>query len=303
VVAKEARLFARQVRLENLNWVAQRFIVFSVDYRMACRAGDYPQFPALADLCGWRWNTPDPAGQKQVAVHDIEDVIRWVKDPDGWRTPEAGERPSNYARWDGKNIFVLGASAGGNVVAQAAANSATESAIRPTAAAFLSGFPETGQTDTGAWSCDSGSSDPEGCWEHLNNYLGCLVDGVPPEYPVESCKGENGRYEQASPLKGAWNFSDTPPMFVANAGYPLGTNEELSPLQLALDFTNRLKTLNYDEDTNPPSLKFCQVASSGHATGYLDKWSPPSPHTRRCEGDSGEVIESLVAFFVANLVP
>ncbi len=172
---------------------------------------------------------------------------------------------------------------------------ASDPAVRPTAAGILSGFPETGQTSTGAWSCDSGSSKPPECWEHINNYLDCLVNGRPPEQVVQSCKGPNGRYETASPLRGAWSYPATPPMFIANAGLGAG-NADLSPLQLALDFHSTLQNApGYTDGTN---LKLCQVASGGHATGYLDK------EIRSCQGDTGvEVIESIVAFFVANFVP
>jgi acetyl esterase/lipase len=305
-VAKEAKLFTGDTPLQRTGeLIRQQFIVLSADHRMACEHGSYPEIPlsVLPELCGWRWDTPDPEvnNQTQVAVHDIEDVIRWVRNTDGGWQDQAG---SDYNRWNG-DIFVLGASAGGNLVAQTAANSAGDSGIKPTAAAFLSGFPETGKSDNpdGDWSCSSGSSNQDDCWIHLNNYLNCgVVDGVGPPEAVTACKGTNGRYEEASPLNGGWNATLTPPMFIANAGYPLvgGTNKDLSPLQLAIDFRDKLDgDGGYTLGTN---LELCEVESGGHATGYLDKWSP---NQRFCvgfypSGDEVEVIESLVDFFDAQ---
>ncbi len=294
-VAKEAKLFSGDSPLQRTGArIRQKFIVLSIEYRLACKYGSYSEIPdsALPWLCGWRWDTPDPnaGNQTQVAVHDVEDVIRWVRDTTGGWEDQAG---SDYGNWNG-DVFVLGASAGGNVVASAAANAAADAVIKPTAAAILSGFPETGKTDNADqdWSCSSGSSNQQECWEHINNYLNCLVDGKPPTQAVQSCKGTNGRYEEASPLNGPWFYDDTPAMFIANAGYGGGNNYDLSPKQLAEDFHTRLDTVGeYEPGTN---LELCEVASGGHATGYLDKWSP---NQRSCDGETVEVIETLVDFF------
>jgi hypothetical protein len=235
-------------------------------------------------------------------VHDIEDVIRWMKDPTGgWRDETDLEdwepAESNFEHWDGENIYVVGASAGGNLAAAAAANAYSDDEIKPAAVAILSGFPETGQTSTGAWSCDAGSSDAEDCWESLNNYLGCLnAEGKPPRHLLAACQ-TNGKYNNAAPINQTWDADLTPPMFIANAGY--GDNTDLSPLQLALDFHSTLDAAEgYESGAN---LRLCQVESSGHATGYLDKWEP---NRRSCEGTDEqlelEVIESIVNFFQAN---
>lgn len=300
VVSREAKLFAGRLLLQDEDVVEEKFIVFSIDHRLACDMGSYLDAPdsPLPYLCGWRWDTEDDneGDQAQAGVRDLGDVIRWIKDTTGGWEDQPG---SLYEYWDEENIMVVGASSGGNLVASFAGRAAADPDIRPTAVALLSGFPETGQASTQDWSCDAGSSMAETCWQNLNNYLNCgVVNGQAPDEAVEACQEEDAggeiRYEDASPINEDWDYPNTPAMFIASGGYGSG-NYDLSPLQLSLDFHQTLDTQgNYEDETN---LKLCQVASGGHATSYLDK------EIRNCEGDDedDEVIESLVAFFVEQM--
>jgi hypothetical protein len=233
---------------------------------------------------------PNKGNIAQAAVHDLEDVFRWIKDPGshGW----AAVGPSHYARWDGENIMMLGASAGGNLVASMAAAASSSSDFRPQASALLSGFPETDVTSDSTYPCDSGSTHPTTCWTHVNNYLDCLDGGIAPDGPVTTCEGTDGAYQTASPTHGyAGGPTQHGAMFIANAGGD--GNADLSPLVLAQDFDAALQGDLYNEGT---TVKLCIVDITGHATGYLD-------NTNYCDDESAsiEVIESIDAFYAANL--
>lgn len=289
VVSSVARIFAG---LDQTHPVDQEFIVFSIDYRLACLIGTYSDAMAspMPYLCGWGWDTEDEQEQTRAAVRDVEAAIAWVRDgQDGWD----GDFREH---WNGQ-VVALGTSAGGNLVASAGAESTEEADFRPDAAAILSGFPENDQTNDaqGHWSCDSGSTNATNCWLHINNYLHCWdpEDGLQGEV-YEPCKGQqgDGTYDLSSPKNGYENPNDNPPMFIANAGGPFGEDEntDLSPLQEAVDFDNWLvEEAGYQAGDH----FLCVVDETRHATGFLVGYS--------CDAgvpQGEEVYESIVAFFV-----
>lgn len=79
------------------------FAAFVIDYRLTCNPNNPPPGVTSADLCGYRWERPEP----HAAAKDVHDAIAWVRANAGTYNVDAG------------HVGVLGGSAGGNLAAMA----------------------------------------------------------------------------------------------------------------------------------------------------------------------------------------
>jgi acetyl esterase/lipase len=79
------------------------FAAFVIDYRLTCAKNNVPVGVTSPDLCGYRWQRPEP----HAAVKDVHDAIAWVRANAGTYNVNADA------------VGVLGGSAGGNLAAMA----------------------------------------------------------------------------------------------------------------------------------------------------------------------------------------
>jgi acetyl esterase/lipase len=119
------------------------FAAFVIDYRLTCNPLIVPDGVTSPDLCGYRWERPEP----HAAVKDVHDAVAWVRANADTYGVDAG------------SVGVLGGSAGGNLAAMAGV----------TDGATLYG---EGKADAvAAWSPDLLATDPS--TPNSIRYIGC----------------------------------------------------------------------------------------------------------------------------------
>jgi acetyl esterase/lipase len=284
------------------------YIVFSIDYRLAC-SGYEPNFSSeVTALCGWYFQRQSvETGLPAVAAQDVQEAIAWVRlnvtDYWGW--------------WNGK-VAAVGESAGGNILLEAVATT-SDSTKKPDVVATWSGKIEMGRfiqrPNDGITSddtCDhSHKSGPnfEGvtrCWTGEDFYLNSVdYSQTPPNPPTPVCGiprdpvnskpcADAQPWIDAAPYT-QWNagsHSTLPPAFFSNAGGPdpnIYANAETVPLQEAIEFRNLLVLKGFLQGVD---MDFCVVDSKLHGSKYL--FDP----ALSCETHPGEfVFTSTLNFF------
>jgi acetyl esterase/lipase len=224
---------------EAVAFAGDGFIVFAIDYRLACTDADHPT-PEEAPLCGWTYPMIDPAtGTSGAAVHDVQDAVAWVRANAGGFFPFTGR------------VAVVGGSAGGTLGFTASRNLPSGDPHRPDAVAGWSALTEFGRTSEGTYTCDGAGGEPGAvgsCWTAVVKYMGCDVRTS----PDPACAAA---YQAGSPAIGV--SSSAPPGFIANA------DRELVDLQDALD-------LQLAYQSHLVSTELCVIQNSSlHGRAYL----------------------------------
>jgi acetyl esterase/lipase len=282
--------------------LGQRFIVFAVEYRLACETT--MTNPDIAELCGWNANTTDihldgttdtHDEGKFAAVHDIGDAISWIRnhyDPNHPRNNRHWHPAPGGATWDRKHVVALGGSAGGHL-AFMAASLGKRADTRPDEVAAWSPILEMSRLpENGRYPCDGPlpdggaksamSSNPDYCWSATNNYLDC-GDNLPVLNP--DCAGAAGpnRYAAGSPIN-HFDFEAGPPAFFAFGGGPLDlfgvdslefNGPESVPPYEGVDFDER-----FVQASGSPPHALCVVNEPHHAWDLVaDSCNTVSGHT------------------------
>jgi len=300
------------------------FLVFTVDWRLACAEDSQNYAPEVLSLCGWPWQKQAwETGEPHAAVQDVEDAVSWVKD----------HAASYWSGWNGK-VAALGSSAGGTALLEAIAEMSTPEAPLVDVAATWSAkmefaafdTPPTGPDDPfqSKDTCDhshAGSLDPmdrgraAGCWFGVDRYLDsfypngkphCGFDesgaidrdttDIDPANPEQSCEPDKaGDWVDASPQVswGCLCAAAFGPVFFANGGGPDRNDvlqAETVPLEEALEFQGTL----LGQDWLPADAVLCTVNTPLHSTNYRDL---------PCNDDTPSVFDRTIAFFNDHLTP
>lgn len=297
----------RLLDTEAIAFAKAGYIVFTVDYRLAC-SGYEPGYSAqVLAMCGWYFQRQTvETGIPGAAAEDVQDAIKWVRG-----------HVSSYWAWNGR-IAAVGASAGGNILLQAIATT-SDPEKKPDVAGTWSGKIEMGQfvspPDDGiasADTCDHSHKDGPNfsgvkrCWTGEDFYLNSLdYSQTPPNPPAPVCGfpidqahtkvcADAQEWLDAAPYT-QWNagsHSTLPPVFFSNAGGPdpnIYVNAETVPLQEAIEFRNLLVLKGFLQGVD---MDFCVVDSKLHGSKYL--FDP----ALSCEIHPGEfVFTSTLNFF------
>jgi acetyl esterase len=138
--------------LEGERASSSGFAAFVIDYRLTCNPNRVPEGVTSADLCGYRWERPEP----HAAVKDVHDAVAWVRSNAGTYNVDAD------------NIGVLGGSAGGNLAAMAG--------VTDDAALYGAGKADA----VAVWSPDLLATDPSR--PKAVRYIGCDQAACPDEW-------------------------------------------------------------------------------------------------------------------------
>jgi acetyl esterase/lipase len=274
--------------------LTQKFIVFSIDYRLSCRTDDANLIGSpLLPLCGWPFPRIDLGGTvdedpaigedtNDAPVHDIQDGMAWVNH----------HADDNCECWNGQAVM-LGSSAGGNLSLLAAATAPLQTDYSPLAVATWSPAPEFQQSSLPGtvYGCDHDSEveDPDAyqswsmnCWNAVNGRTGCFGEDPVPGEVYEPCVLD-GTYADASSIS-VYTDPALPPVFFANGGFcesKIGCDPgdpelvgwiEVKDLKTTLEQA-QFETNNYFE---------CAVDKPLHAVQYIY-------NDNYCEGDSAPV--------------
>ena len=255
--------------------VGTKFIAFSIEHRLACTYGDTrTQMTPLEFLCGWTYQSIDPdTGTSSNAIRDVQDAVRWAK---AHANDYCG---GSQICWDGSKVYLLGGSSGGNLSLAAAARSTLDGAPnnRPTAVALWSGAPRLTPMNTflgPLYGCTNvpgpggykATNNSTGCWNVVNQYLGC---GNPPtDGPDPNCE-QSGIYSAASPYTyySVAPANSLPPPFFANGGGPTAgvSNPELIALGESDDLRNALLPT-----WSASKFQECTVNTTLHGSAYVN---------------------------------
>jgi acetyl esterase/lipase len=270
---------------EAANLRGAGFMVFSIDYRLACR-GDEPGWGrGVLALCGWTFGSIDPGtGEPSPATTDIRDAIAWVR-------AHAGE----YGLWNGK-VAAVGSSAGGHLLLEAIAL-ATSSSERPDVAATWSGLIEPGRfvlKPADRWASEDGCDHARAaadCWRALDQYLDAPGCGSPLDQDSTDACADGTEWVEGSPYV-RWSRGSRAslvPVFFSNGGGP-DDNEyrkaEQVPLRQANEFAALLPALGFGTG----EFQECVVDTTAHGLRYL--------YDHSCEGRPPEesVMDTTVSF-------
>ena len=183
---------------------ATGYIVFSADYRLACKPTDVP--PPTADeapLCGWQYQTVDPdTSAPRAAMRDVQDAVTWVANHAG-----------DYWSFNGK-VAGTGGSSGGNLLYRGASDYPTGD-IPPdvvggwSGPTFFANMHDLGEEELLACNGADTPADVASCWQAVVRYLACDIG--------QHTEGDAcwQLYEDAEPYRAY--TSDGPPAFVANS--------------------------------------------------------------------------------------
>lgn len=278
----------RLLDTEAVDLAARGYLVFSVDYRLACRPDAPGYSPGVRALCGWNVARTDPTtGRPSVATADLRAAMAWIR-----------ANASTFWAWNGR-LAAIGESAGGHLVLQAIAET-DDLGERPDVAAVWSAKLEMGRFQAppddhwpSADTCDH-SRVPHQCWPAEDAYLGAAGCGFPLNpFTTDPC-ADAPRWLAASPLFrwGERTRADLVPVFFSNGGGPHDTvyrRAETVPLREANEFARLLPTIGFA----PADFEECVVDTTKHSIRYL--------FTNRCEdGLPGDrVFDSTVRFLDA----
>jgi acetyl esterase/lipase len=279
----------RLLDAEAVDLAARGYLVFSVDYRLACPPDAPGYSPDVRALCGWDVTRADPTtGRPSVATADLLAASAWIR-----------ANASTFWSWNGK-VAAIGESAGGHLVLQAVAEADPGLGERPDVVAVWSAKLEMGRFQVppkdgwpSADTCDH-SRVPHQCWPGEDAYLGAPGCGRPLNpFTTDRC-ADAPRWPAASPLLrwAARTRADLVPVFFANGGGPNDTvyrRAETVPLREANEFARLLPTIGFA----PGDFEECVVDTTRHSIRYL--------FTNRCEdGLPGDrVFDTTVRFLDA----
>jgi len=143
------------------------FLVFTVDWPLACAEDSQSYAPEVLSLCGWPWQKQAwETGQPHAAVQDVEDAVSWVK----------AHAASYWSGWNGK-VAALGSSAGGTALLEGIADTAQSGEPLVDVAATWSAKIEFGEfvdhvpTDHASRDTCDHSKVPTNCWWGVDSYL------------------------------------------------------------------------------------------------------------------------------------
>ncbi len=292
--------------------LSEHFLVFNINYRMACTATGTMMTLATetngdedssTDVCG-AYFTSDPSLYDDVnmspGIHDVEAAIHWVKN-------HADEYCPDNSGCFNDNIELVGNSSGGNLVYMAVGRMGVGNDNQVQAVGAWSGPLDLFYlTSTSHWPCSSNEIDStkvNTCKSATMNYLGC---GTYPDSP--SC---DGNLQDASP---AYTLFDNalPPAFFASGtprvtNKPEGSKLEVVTVNGAVDFQSWLHDVHGWSgvgDAAPGVYRFCTVVDGNdqvvdvHAKTYTHLTaSNPDGYFCHDEGTAGgTVFENMVAW-------
>jgi acetyl esterase/lipase len=222
------------------------FVVFSIDYRLACSVLSPPGDPEIARLCGFHGQEP---------VDDVLAAVQWVRAHGG---------DFGYAL-NPRKVAALGFSAGGHLAFMAGVAGIAD-ATRPDAVAGWSGPPQLAYLANGDIACSAPYSwNPSRCQTAFQRYVsssGCSLTACPEKY--SSVSPHTIVSQVCTPL---CDRPPAPPIFVANA------ISELVPYQGGVEFMTLLSGLTVRTNGFRVTSWMCSVAGTDasphpHATGY-----------------------------------
>ena len=297
------------------NHLSQKFLVFNINYRMACPDSD-TDIPNEI-FCGGYFSTADSSPYDAVdyspGVHDVEVAVSWVQAHAGEYCPW---KPGwEYPCWNGK-IELVGNSSGGNLAFEAAARLSPKTetnTLQVDAVGSWSGALRLNVLSTGTWPCNHlETSKYKRCQSAEIHYIHCA--GAGSTYPPPTaCRPYYKDASPDDPVSDANTYGipyldpGLPRAYFANGtpdpnSTPTGKKEIIS-LQSALDFEDDLGTNGWFENGSGDigAFRFCQVDEDLHAKTYIytdpDPAAPPAEH-HHCsdEADTDSVFEDMVSF-------
>jgi len=310
-VQKEAAVAAGQIRVDETTYVPQKFLVFNINYRLACRTSSTyltlatetnGEIESNAALCGWHFTDPDTTGQDGFtygpAVHDVEDAVAWIRDHPSHVNSWC---PGSYDCWNGK-IALVGNSSGGNLVYEAVGRIGPKSENENQVDAVgswsgplrISALDKLDADGNHIWPCASSeASKTKTCENGEHSYVNC-GNNYPPQ--TSSCITN---YVHAS----SYNYYQDTGLsmsFFAN-GTPYGLTgdgkREVISLASAHEFADQLDTNLWDTSgtTTTGDYRFCIVDYDLHARTYL------YGYTCSDDPEDGKVYMNMVTFLLPAL--